>query len=68
MNYEKYSELIVKKSNLSDKLSASDFKAIKFAEGLYTEEEYAPIKEERAKLRQQIKDLDAEINELKSKL
>lgn len=32
-------------------LASSDYKAIKYSEGLYTEEEYKPIKEERQKLR-----------------
>lgn len=48
-------------------LSESDFKAIKYAEGLYTEEEYIPIKTERQIHRQTINALNERIWELKSK-
>lgn len=54
-------EIEDKINELQAQLDSTDFKAIKFAEGLYTEEEYAPIKEQRQSLRNQI-------NELKSKL
>ena len=36
---------------LKKKLSDTDYKAIKYAEGLISEEEYAPIKTERQHLR-----------------
>lgn len=39
---------------LKEKLSATDYKAIKYAEGLISEEEYAPIKAERIAWREQI--------------
>ena len=44
---------------LKAQLAATDYKAIKFAEGCYTEEEYAPIKAEREQLREQIRALEA---------
>lgn len=39
-------------------LSATDYKAIKYAEGWLTDEEYAPIKTERESIRQQIRELE----------
>lgn len=39
-------------------LADSDYKAIKYSEGWYTDEEYKEIKEEREKLRQAIRDLE----------
>jgi hypothetical protein len=45
-------------SNLTRELSKSDYKAIKFAEGLYTEEEYKSIRKEREKLREEIRKLE----------
>ena len=43
-DYKEYKSLLAQ-------LSASDYKAIKYVEGEYTEEEYAPIRAERAALR-----------------
>ena len=40
-------------------LRASDYKAIKYAEGLITAEEYEPIKAERQSLRDRINELEA---------
>lgn len=48
-------------------LEESDFKAIKYAEGLYTEEEYFPIKTERQTYRQSINALNQRIRELENK-
>jgi len=45
---------------LKAQLNATDFKAIKYAEGLYTEEEYAPIRQERELLREEIRRLENE--------
>ena len=42
-------------------LQQSDYKAIKYAEGLFTEEEYAPIKAERQAMRDDINRLEAEL-------
>ena len=43
---------------LKTQLSMTDYKAIKFAEGWLTEEEYAPIKAEREAIREQIRALE----------
>lgn len=42
---------------LKAQLASSDYKAIKYAEGWISDEEYAPIKAEREAIRQQIRDL-----------
>ena len=44
---------------LKTKLDESDYKAIKFAEGVLTEEEYAPIREERQRYRDEINQLES---------
>lgn len=46
---------------LKCKLSCTDYKAIKYAEGQYTEEEYAPIKAAREDLRVQIRTLESQL-------
>lgn len=46
---------------LKESLSASDYKAIKYAEGLITAEEYEPIKAERQALRDRINELEKEL-------
>lgn len=38
-------------------LKRTDYKAIKYAEGYYTEEEYAPVKAQRQALRDRINEL-----------
>lgn len=43
-------------------LRASDYKAIKYAEGLITAEEYEPIKAERQAIREQINALEKELS------
>ena len=45
---------------LKQKLESSDYKAIKYAEGWISEEEYAPIKAERQALRDKINELEKE--------
>ena len=47
-------EIISLKLQLSD----TDYKAIKYAEGWISEEEYAPIKAERQKIRDKINELE----------
>lgn len=44
-------------SELKSKLSQTDYKAIKYAEGQLTEEEYAPIKAQRQAWRDEINQL-----------
>lgn len=46
---------------LQAQLAKTDYKALKYAEGWYSEEEYAPIKAEREALREQIRQLSGEI-------
>ena len=61
-------ELIWKKKvkihELKQQLAASDYKAIKFAEGELTTAEYAPAREERRSLRAQIRALESELKTL----
>lgn len=45
-------------AELKSKLSETDYKAIKYAEGLYTDEEYAPVKELRQTWRDRINELE----------
>lgn len=42
-------------------LKRTDYKAIKYAEGLYTDEEYKAVKEQRQALRDRINELKASI-------
>lgn len=46
---------------LKQKLSDTDYQAIKYAEGQISEEEYASIKEERQAWRDRINELEAEL-------
>ena len=55
-------------SQKKGELYKSDYKAIKYAEGFISEEDYAPIKEERQNYRTQINQLEAEIVELEARL
>jgi predicted transcriptional regulator len=45
-----------------ESLRASDYKAIKYAEGLITAEEYEPIKVARQQLRDRINQLEQQLN------
>lgn len=45
---------------LKAELASTDYKAIKFAEGWLTAEEYAPIKAQRQELRNRINELEGE--------
>lgn len=49
---------------LKRKLSNSDYKAIKYAEGWLTDEEYSTVKMERQALRDRINTLEIEVKEL----
>lgn len=44
-------------------LNATDYKALKYADGAYTEEEYAPIKAERARWRAEINQIEKTFHE-----
>lgn len=50
------------------KLSSTDYKAIKYSEGWYSEEEYKPIKTERENLRIKIREIQSELEELRKEL
>ena len=45
-------------AKLKQKLQETDYKAIKYAEGVLTKEEYEPIKKERQALRDKINQLE----------
>ena len=47
---------------LKQQLAETDYKAIKYAEGWISAEDYAPIKAERQALRDRINELEAEID------
>lgn len=49
----------LKIEELKIQLAATDYKAIKYAEGFISEEEYAPIKAERQAMRDKINELEA---------
>lgn len=46
---------------LKIELASTDYKAIKYAEGWISEEEYAPIKAERQAIRDEINALEAQL-------
>lgn len=46
---------------LKQLLTNSDYKALKYAEGMLSEDEYASIRRQREDLRVQINDLEAEL-------
>lgn len=48
---------------LKESLSATDYKAIKFAEGLISAEDYEPIKAARQELRNRINELEKQLAE-----
>ena len=62
MNYQELNFAIyVCKQNLK----LTDYKAIKYAEGLISDEEYQPIKEQREEWRRQINEYEALLPEAK---
>jgi hypothetical protein len=60
--YNDPAEKIIRIEELKQKLTETDYQAIKYAEGVLTEEEYAPIKAQRQEWRAEINKLEAEIN------
>lgn len=52
-------------NELKAKLRATDYKAIKYAEGELSAEEYEPVKLERKAWRAEINQLEAEIEDIK---
>lgn len=55
--YQKYLEI----NELKQKLNETDYKAIKYAEGLLSVEEYEPIKLQRQEWRDKINELEEEL-------
>lgn len=53
-------------NELKRKLRSTDYKAIKYAEGLISEYDYAPIKAEREGYRAEINSLESQIAEIKN--
>lgn len=47
-------------AELKKQLADTDYEAIKYSEGWFTDEEYAPIKAKRESLREQIRKLESE--------
>ena len=69
IDYDNSKELRIQEINerideLKRLLQDSDYRAIKYAEGLYTEEEYAPYKAQRKAYRDEINQLEEELNSL----
>lgn len=48
--------------NLKSQLAATDYQAIKYSEGRMTEEEYAPISQQRQAWRDEINNLEKELS------
>lgn len=48
-------------NSLKQQLASTDYKAIKYAEGWISEEEYAPIKAQRQSIRSQINELEKKL-------
>ena len=63
MNYQELNFAI---SVCKQNLKLTDYKAIKFAEGLISDEEYQPIKEQREEWRRQINDYEALLPDAKA--
>lgn len=60
--YESSPEYKLQKiDDLKAQLSSTDYKAIKYAEGWLTEEEFAPVKAERQAIRDQINVLESQL-------
>lgn len=66
LDEEKYNTLVDTKAKdeeiarLKRELADTDYEAIKYSEGWFTDEEYAPIKAMREDLREQIRKLESE--------
>ena len=59
--YNRCLEIHQQITELKYQLKLTDYKALKYAEGCYTEEEYAPIKAHRQELRDRINELKNDI-------
>ena len=63
MNYQELNFAI---SVCKQNLKLTDYKAIKYAEGLLTDKEYKPIKEDREEWRRQINEYEALLPDAKA--
>lgn len=66
INQKEIQELRNKIQKLKQKLEITDYQAIKYAEGQLSEEEYAEMKTQRQDWRDEINNLEKQIEELKS--
>ena len=64
LNQQKIDKLTTEMETVKKTLSDSDYKVLKHIEGYYTEEEFEEIKSYRENLREQIRELELEINNL----
>ena len=48
-------------ARLKQELADTDYEAIKYSEGWFTDEEYSPIKAKREELREQIRKLESDV-------
>lgn len=55
---DKQKELFLRKKELKKYLKDTDYRALKYADGAYTEEEYAPYKAARAAARAEINEIE----------
>jgi len=60
----KVDEIQLRISELKSLLSETDYRALKYFEGYYTEEEYAPYKAQRQAYRDEINQLEKELETL----
>lgn len=58
LKYTKHAEYLSEISSLKEDLAMSDYKALKYAEGWISEEEYTDIKNERQNIRDRINELE----------
>ncbi len=61
---ESYYVKQVRINELKTYLKATDYKAIKYAEGELSEEEFEPIKEQRKAWRAEINELEKQLNDI----
>lgn len=61
---EAIEQINLEMEEIQAKLNNTDYKALKWMEGLLTDEEYNPIKEERMSLRSRYNELEEEIKEI----
>lgn len=59
--YTRFNEIVSQLCELRFELKKTDYQAIKHSEGWISDEDYAPIKEARQAIRNQINELEAEL-------